>query len=173
MDFPAPLPCPPFFLAQEHRTAPLSLPSTSSRPSMAEDAPPATTRAAAPPCTAAVGFPCSLAHATSTAGFARVWGARRSPLPDQRPHHRRALAADDLLCFGSADGWGPADPRARLSAPVCVRACSDPGGSSNFEPGFSEGIKEMIYIFRLNALEIYKLKNIAPTVMKQILLGFL
>ena len=37
-----------------------------------------------------------------------------------------------------ADRWGPADPWARLSAPVCVRACSDSGGSSIFEPGFSE-----------------------------------
>ena len=67
----------------------------------------------------------------------------------------------------------PADPRAYLSAPVCVRTCTEPGGSSVFEPGFSEGIKEMIYRFCLNALEIYKLKNIAPNLMKQILLGFL
>ena len=72
-----------------------------------------------------------------------------------------------------ADRWGPADPRAHLSVLVCVRACIDPGGSSVFEPGFSEGIKETIYRFCLNALEIHKLKNIAPNLMKQILLGFL
>ena len=67
----------------------------------------------------------------------------------------------------------PANPRARLSAPVCVRACIDPGGSSVFEPGFSEGIKETIYRFCLNALEIHKLKNIAPNLMKQISICFL
>ena len=72
-----------------------------------------------------------------------------------------------------ADRWGPADPRARLSAPVCVRACTDPGGSSVFQPGFSEGIKETIYRFCLNALEIHKLKNIAPNLMKQISICFL
>ena len=132
VDFPAPLPCPPFFLAHEHRTAPLSLLSTSSRPAMAGHAPPAMTRAAAPPCTAVVGFLCSLAHAMSTAGFARVWGARRSPSPNQKPHRRRALTAGDLLCFGSADRWGPAEPRARLSVPVCAHACSDPGAPSIF-----------------------------------------
>ena len=67
----------------------------------------------------------------------------------------------------------PADPRARLLAPVCVRACTDLGGSSVFEPGFSEGIKETIYRFCLNTLEIHKLKNIAPNLMKQISICFL
>jgi len=125
-------PLPPSFLAHEHRTASPSIPSTSSHRAMAGDASPATTRTAAPPCMVAAGFPCSLAHATSTAGFARVWGARRSPSPDRRPHRRRALAAGDLLCFGSADRWGPAKPRACLSVPVCVHACSALGAPSIF-----------------------------------------
>ena len=69
--------------------------------------------------------------------------------------------------------WGLPDAGARLSVTQCVCLCSDLGGSSIFEPGFSERIKEMIYRFCLNALEIYKLINIAPNLMKQILLGFL
>ena len=121
VDSPAPLPCPPFFLAHEHRTASLSLPSTSSCPTMAGDAPPATTHATAPPCMAAAGFPSSLAHVAGTLGFARGWGACWSPSPGRRPHRRRTLAAGDLLCFCSADGWGPADPRAHCQS-LCVSA---------------------------------------------------
>ena len=93
-------------------------------------------------------------------------GSTLVTLAGRRPHRWRALTVGVLLCFGSADGWGPADPRARLSAPVCVRACSDPGGSSIFEPGFSERIKEMIYRFCLNALEIHNLLKIAPNLLK-------
>ena len=69
-DSPASLPLPPPFLAHEHRTASLSLPSTSSHHAMAGDASPAITHAAAPPFTAAAGFPSSLAHATGTVGIA-------------------------------------------------------------------------------------------------------
>ena len=38
---------------------------------------------------------------------------------------------------------------------------------------FQKRIKEMIYRFCLNALEIHKLKNIAPNLMKQISICFL
>ena len=63
-------------------------------------------------------------------------GSTLVTLAGRRPHRWRALAADDLLCFGSADGWGPADPRGPLSVPVCVRACSDPGAPSVFTGWF-------------------------------------
>ena len=103
---PAPFPLPPSFLVHEHRTASPSIPSTSSHRAMAGDASPATTRAAAPPCTAAAGFPCSLAHATSTTGFARGWGARRSPSPGLRPHRRRDLGGPPPPLSCEAGSWG-------------------------------------------------------------------
>ena len=165
-DNPAPLPLPPPFLTHEHRTASLSLLSTSSHRAMAGDASPATTRATAPPCTAAAGFPSSLAHATGTIVFARGWGACWSPSPGRRPRRRRDLGGPPPPLFRVAARWGLPDVGAHLSVARCVCLCLDPGGSSNFEPGFSERIKEMIYRFCLNALEIHNLLKIAPNLLK-------
>ena len=69
MDISSPLRILLSFLVHEHHTASLRLSSASTHRAVAEDAPPATTRAAALPCTAAAGFSSSLAHATGTVGF--------------------------------------------------------------------------------------------------------
>ena len=106
MGSPAPLPLPPSFLAHEHRTASLSLPCTSSHRVMAGDASPTTTHTAALPCTAVAGFPCSLAHAMGTVGFARGWGARRSPSPGLRPRRRRDLGGPPPPLSREAGSWG-------------------------------------------------------------------
>jgi hypothetical protein len=82
----------PSFLAHEHRTASLLLPSASIHFAVAENASPVMNRATAPPCTAVTGFPSSIGRTTGTVGFARGWGVRRWSWPGLRPRCRRDLA---------------------------------------------------------------------------------
>jgi hypothetical protein len=105
--------------------------STSAHPAVAENASQVTTRAAAPPCTAAIGFPSSLGHAAGTIGFARGWGSRRSSWPGRSPHRRRGHARQRRPCSGLADGWGPFDPRARMSVSLCWSGVKERGVRSN------------------------------------------
>ena len=61
---------------------------------------------------------------------------------------------------------------ARASAPRREPGCTAPGAPSVLRPaGFSE-IKEIISRFCSNALEIHKLRNIGPNLMKNIACGF-